>query len=299
MSFAQILQEKIKAPVKTAEPMSRHTTWQVGGPADYFVAPENEEELASIILTCNAQQMPYYVMGNGSNLLVLDGGIEGLVIKMGEAFSYVRQTPAGLLAGSGTLMTALAKEALKYSLTGLEFATGIPGSVGGAAIMNAGAFGSYIGERIEEVSFVTAKGELGTAGRERIEFGYRRSNLASFGIITAASFKLEAWVKTAIEEKMESYLKERQKKHPALPSCGSVFRNPPEKPAGRLIEEAGGKGYQVGEAAVSEQHANFIVNKSNAKAADILAVIEAIKALVEEKHGVKLEPEVKIIGRER
>ena len=299
MTFKQKLQLRVQAEIKTAEPMAHHTTWQVGGPADYLVCPQNEDELSAVIETCNEYKMPFYVIGRGSNLLVLDAGIRGLVIKMAGPFSYVKRTPFGLCAGSGTPVTELCRAALKLSLSGLEFLNGIPGSLGGAAIMNAGAFGHYIGELIINVSLVDYEGGHLSLNKPELTFGYRSSNLAGAGIITAVSLELEEKEQEKIKEAMEANLNERLRRHPKLPSCGSVFRNLPGRPAGRLIEEAGGKGLRVGGAEVSGQHANFIVNRGTATAADILAVIKKVQALVEEVHGLKLYPEVKIIGRER
>jgi UDP-N-acetylmuramate dehydrogenase len=299
MSFEQELQQKIKSTVKIAEPMSLHTTWQVGGPADYYVSPADTEELVQIISTCRKHGIPYYITGNGSNLLVLDGGIRGLVINIGQPFCYVKRSGTALISGAGTPMTLLSKSALDHGLTGLEFAVGIPGSLGGAVIMNAGAFGGYIGDRVTTVRLVTDEGENNILNKSELIFGYRTSNLAEKGVLIEVSLELEKGNPVIIKEKMEEFISERLRRHPRLPSCGSVFRNQPDNPAGRLIEEAGGKGICIGGAEVSSQHANFIVNRGAATAADILAIIKAVQALVKEKHGYELHPEVKIIGEER
>ncbi len=298
MSFKKKLQENINSTLKVNEPMSLHTTWQVGGPADYYVSPADTEELVEILSTCREYGVQYYVIGNGSNLLVLDGGIRGLVINIGQPFCYVKQSGTVLIAGAGTPMTLLSKSALDLNLTGLEFAVGIPGSLGGAVIMNAGAFGGYIGDRVKTVRLVSDQGEINILKKSELTFGYRTSNLIGKGVSIEVSLELKAGDPEKIKRQMETYINERLRRHPHLPSCGSVFRNLPDKPAGRIIEEAGAKGLCIGGAEVSTQHANFIVNKGSATAADILAIIKSVQTLVKEKYGYELHPEVKIIGEE-
>ncbi len=298
MTLEQELKEKLKSEVKINEPMSLHTSWQVGGPADFYLSPADSDEIAVIIRLCKKYNTPFHVIGNGSNLLVLDGGIRGAVINIGEPFCYVEPTPVGLSAGAGTPMTMLAKSAADYSLTGLEFAVGIPGSVGGAVIMNAGAFGGYIGERVKSVKLVNIDGKLITLTGDDLIFGYRTSSLVGKGVVVEVNLILSAGDKESSLTKMEHYLSERRRRHPNLPSCGSVFRNLPGQPAGQLIENAGGKGLRIGGAEVSEQHANFIINTGTATAADLLATIKAVQSLVKEKYDLELQPEVKIIGEE-
>lgn len=290
---------KLKYGIKTNEPMSRHTSWQVGGPADYYLYPVDTGELVEIVRFSKENEVPLYVLGNGTNLLVLDGGIRGMVVYIGDAFSYIKRENDRLTAGAGTPVTYLARTAAEEGLTGLEFAIGIPGSLGGAIIMNAGAFGGYLGERVQLVKLISMDGEILELGSEECSFGYRTSNLAGKGIVVEVTLQLKPGDPAEAERLIEHYLVERSRRHPSLPSAGSVFRNLPEQAAGRLIEEAGGKGMRIGGAVVSEQHANFIVNTGSATAADILALIRSVQQLVKEKHGLELKPEVKIVGEER
>ncbi len=299
MSVEQELGRRLKAGIKRDEPMSLHTSWGVGGPADYYLVPADSNELQEIIHFGNSSGLPLFVFGNGTNLLVRDGGIRGLVVQMGEAFSYVRREGRLLRAGSGTPMTALARAAAGEGLRGLGFAAGIPGSLGGALVMNAGAFGNYIGAHVAEVSLILSGGGQARLGPEEIVFGYRQSNLSQLGVIVEALIKLEQGEREALTGELEHYFAERRRRHPSLPSAGSVFRNPPGNPAGGLIEAAGGKGLSAGAAAVSEKHANFIVNKGGASARDIEYLIERVQKMVRKKFGVELQTEVRIVGEKR
>jgi len=276
VTLEQELREKISTEIKINEPMSMHTSWQVGGPADYYLCPHNIEEIASIIRLSKKYNIPLYIIGNGSNLLVLDKGIRGIVVNIGEHFCYVNRKSTGLQAGAGTPMTMLAKKAADYSLTGLEFTVGIPGSLGGAVIMNAGAFGGYVGERVSSVKLVNMEGELISLEREELTFGYRTSSLVGQGVVIEVTLTLEEGDKDSSISMMEHFLEERRRRHPNLPSCGSVFRNLPGQPAGQLIESAGAKGLRIGGAEVSTQHANFIINTGTATAADLLATIKEV-----------------------
>lgn len=298
MSVDRELGSKLKAGIKKNEPMSKHTSWQVGGPADYFVCPADYLELMEIVRYCMKHELPLFIIGNGTNLLVRDGGIRGMVVNIGEPFSYVNRINDKLEAGSGTSMTFLANVAAEQGLAGLEFAVGIPGSLGGAAIMNAGAFGLYIGEKIQSVKLVSPDGEPVILERDDLLFGYRTSNLIGKGIIVEISLQLKKGDSAESLKLMEHYLTERSRRHPNLPSAGSVFRNFPGQPAGKIIESLGCKGMSVGGAQVSPKHANFIVNTGNATAADILTLVETIRQLVKDSHGIELQPEVKIVGEE-
>ena len=299
MNIEQELAKKLKMGVKKNEPLARYTSWQVGGPADYYLCPVDLDELILIMRFSKRYKLPVYVIGNGTNMLILDGGIRGLVLNIGDPFSYIHQHGENLVVGAGTPVTYLAREAGQKGLTGLEFAVGIPGSVGGAVIMNAGAFGGYIGDKVQSVKLVTTDVEFKTLAREELNFGYRTSNLSGQGVIYEVELALKKGDPAKAHEKMEHYITERKGRHPHLPSAGSVFRNLPDCPAGRLIDEAGGKGMRIGGAEVSQKHANFIVNTGKATAADILALIEAVIKLVKEKHDVELKPEVKVLGEER
>jgi UDP-N-acetylmuramate dehydrogenase len=298
MNLEYELRESLKNGVKIDEPMSLHTTWQVGGPADYFLCPADSSELIAIARISKKYNQPVQVVGNGSNLLVLDGGIRGMVVYIGEAFSYISRTEKGLLAGAGTPMTMLAKTAAQHNLSGIEFAVGIPGSLGGAVIMNAGAFGGYIGDSVGSVSIVDIGGQKVTLNRDQIRFGYRTSSLVGMGIVFEISFELDQGDPAESARQMEYFLAERRRRHPSLPSCGSVFRNLPEQPAGQLIEQAGAKGLRIGGAEVSNQHANFIVNTGSATASDILQLIKTVQTMVKDKFACELHPEVRIIGEE-
>lgn len=298
MNLEYELRQSLKNGVKTDEPMSLHTTWQVGGPADYFLCPVDSSDLIEIARISKKYNQPIQVVGNGSNLLVLDGGIRGLVVYIGEAFCYISRTEKGLLAGAGTPMTMLAKTAAQHNLSGIEFAVGIPGSLGGAVIMNAGAFGGYIGDSVSSVSLVDTEGQTVTLNRDQISFGYRTSSLVGMGIVIEIGFKLDQGDPAESTRQMEYFLAERRRRHPSLPSCGSVFRNLPGQPAGQIIEQAGAKGLRIGGAEVSTQHANFIVNTGSATASDILQLIKTVQTMVKDKLACELHPEVRIIGEE-
>jgi UDP-N-acetylmuramate dehydrogenase len=296
MSIVDLLGHKLANGVKVNEPMTEHTSWQVGGPADYYVCPVGLSELVEVLSVCCDQNLPYYVIGNGTNLLVLDDGIRGVVINIGPSFSYVKTEGEKLVAGAGTPMTLLAFTAAEESLVGLEFTVGIPGTLGGAVIMNAGAFGGYIGGKVGAVRLVAADGKLLEMKRSDLSFGYRTSNLIGKGVVYEIELELQKGDQAESKRLIEFFLAERRRRHPNLPSAGSVFRNLPDQPAGLIIEKAGAKGMRVGGAVVSDQHANFIVNSGNATAADVLKLIETVQDLVREKFSLELKPEVKIVG---
>jgi UDP-N-acetylmuramate dehydrogenase len=298
MNIEQELKKILKCAIKKDEPMALHTSWMVGGPADYYLCPNDIDDLVAVIRFSAEHKLPLYIMGNGTNLLVLDGGIRGLVVNVGGAFCYIKSTEDGLTVGAGTPMTLLARTAAENGFIGLEFCVGIPGSLGGAVIMNAGAFGGYIGEKVSSVKLVSIEGELQTLPREDLQFGYRTSNLVGRGAIIEIILKLKKGDQAESLKLMEHLLNERRRRHPILPSAGSVFRNLADQPAGRIIESAGCKGLTFGGAVVSEQHANFIVNSGNATAADILALIKIVQQKVREKHNLDLHPEVRIVGEE-
>ncbi len=298
MKVEQELGPKLKYGIKKNEPMADHTSWLVGGPADYFLYPTDLNELLEIVTYSEKYQLPLFILGNGTNLLVLDGGIRGLVVNIGAPFSHIEQDCSRLKAGAGLSMAALAKSAASAGLSGLEFAIGIPGSLGGALVMNAGAFGGYIGEKVQSVKLVDFNSRVVNMSRAEISFGYRTSSLAGKGIITEVILELEEGSPDQIYNTMEHCSAERRRRHPVKPSAGSVFRNLPDQPAGRIIENAGAKGMRIGGAEVSEHHANFIINTGNATAADILNLIKAVQDKVKSKYGIELQPEIRIIGEE-
>ena len=288
--------------VRKKEPMALHTSWKVGGPADYYVICDQPEQIAAVAGLCNRYSLPLTVIGNGTNLLVRDGGLRGIVMKLGPALQYITREGNKVRVGAATALPYLAKVTASWGLAGLEHAGGIPGTVGGALIMNAGAFGAYIGDLVEQVKVInTGKGtgEARLLTREECGFKYRGSNLSREGIIVEVLLNLSEKNPVFLEDKVREYLAERSRRHPQQPSAGSVFRNPPGSPtAGRLIEAAGGKKLQVGRAQVSEQHANFIVNLGGATAADILALMARVQRLVKEKFNLELQPEVRVIGED-
>jgi len=298
-AFRKKLQDIVKKPVLFDVPMKKHTTWKVGGPADCIVFPSSIEEVEAIVTFLNEQSIKYTVIGNGSNLLVADAGIRGVVIKMGEAFSACQWHDNEAIVEAGMLLPSLALEAAERSLGGLEFAAGIPGSLGGAVRMNAGAYGGTIGDYVTKVEAV----EYNTGRRlvltdEQLSFAYRESSLFHLqAIICRIHLRLPYGNRDASMEKIKELLNLRSLKQPLeFPSCGSVFRNPKNDHAGRLIEMANLRGLQIGGAMVSKKHGNFIINLGGAKAKDIRALIIAVQNRVEALTGIRLEMEVKLLG---
>ena len=281
--------------IKTNVPMSTMTTFRTGGIARIIVSPTSTEELKNVLKIFYDMQIPYYVLGNGSNLLVSDKGIEKPIIYIGRDFSSIDVFENCITARSGAFLSAIAKKAYDESLTGFEFAAGIPGTLGGALIMNAGAYGGEMKDVIEAVSFVDPSGEEYVVSGEEMEFSYRNSALSGTNcIITGATIKLEKGNKDEINEKMSLLAAKRRDKQPLeYASAGSTFKRPVGHFAGSLIESAGLKGASFGDAQVSEKHAGFIINKGNATTQNICDLIEFVKEKVYEKHGVILETEVK------
>jgi len=281
--------------IKTNVPMSTMTTFRTGGIARIIVSPTSTEELKNVLKIFYDMQIPYYVLGNGSNLLVSDKGIEKPIIYIGRDFSSIDVFENCITARSGAFLSAIAKKAYDESLTGFEFAAGIPGTLGGALIMNAGAYGGEMKDVIEAVSFVDPSGEEYVVSGEEMEFSYRNSALSGTNcIITGATIKLEKGNKEEINEKMSLLAAKRRDKQPLeYASAGSTFKRPVGHFAGSLIESAGLKGASFGDAQVSEKHAGFIINKGNATTQNICDLIEFVKEKVYEKHGVILETEVK------
>lgn len=281
------------------EPLSNHTTWKIGGPADILIKPKDKEGLLSCIRTIKAEQLPYRVIGRGSNLLVRDGGIRGVVIKMGEGFDHLDIKDDVVRVGAGYSFIKLATVVGKTGRTGLEFAGGIPGTVGGAVYMNAGAHGSDVSRVLKSAEILFDDGELATLSKEKLNFSYRTSILQRErkGMCLEATFQLKQGDREAIVLEMATHKDYRRKTQPLqLPSCGSVFRNPSPYSAGQLIEEAGLKGYRVGDAQVSLLHANFIVNLGSASASDVLTLIKHIQTTILSIYGVDMHPEVQVVG---
>lgn len=281
------------------ELMKKHTTFRVGGPADWLVTPTEEEQIREVVNLLRTENVPYYVMGNGSNLLVGDKGYRGVIIQLGKNLSQIRMTEEGVLyAQAGALLSKIAAEALAQSLTGFEFASGIPGTLGGAVMMNAGAYGGEMKHVLKDALALTANGELRVLPVEQMELGYRTSIFAQNGdIVLSAQIRLQEGSPEEIRAYMDELKEKRITKQPLeYPSAGSTFKRPEGYFAGKLIEDTGLRGFQVGGAQVSEKHCGFVINKEQATAADILSLIEQISDRVEAKFGVRLEPEVKRIG---
>lgn len=291
-SIAQVLEH---------EPMARHTTMRVGGPAEILFSPASEGELLFAVREAKRAGAPFRIIGNGSNLLVLDGGLPGLTIRLGEAFSKISVDGNQIRAQAGALLSRVAAAARDASLTGLEFASGIPGSAGGGMAMNAGAYGGQLSDVFEGCRALDPEtGIISALGPAEMALGYRESAALSRGlIVTEAAFRLTAGDRSAIQAKMDDLSARRREKQPLnLPSAGSTFKHPEGYFAGALIEQAGLKGLRVGGACVSEKHAGFVVNDRNATARDVLDLIRLVQARVLEHSGVRLETEVRILGEE-
>lgn len=299
--FLEKLQDIVAAPrLLVDEPMARHTTFQIGGPADYLVLPASAQEVAAVWKTAVDYGVPVIALGNGSNVLVLDGGIRGLVLKMGETMSQIRQVGTKVIAGAGAVLGDVARFGARCGLSGLEFAVGIPGSIGGAVFMNAGAYDGEIGNVVAAVNAVCPQCRQKRFSHTEIRFSYRHSIFQDNGcIICEVELNLREGENGAIEHRMGDYTSRREAKQPIeMPSAGSTFKRPPGFFAGTLIEQAGLKGLRIGGAQVSEKHAGFIINVGGAKATDVLALISEVQRRVSEKFNVKLQPEVQILGEE-
>lgn len=292
----EILNSRLRGKVAADEPLSRHTTWRVGGPADIFIAPASREELLLALRLLAAAGIPWLAIGAGSNLLVRDGGVRGAVIHTG-AMRQLAFTPGRLVeAEGGVPLMTLIRETAARGLAGLEALAGIPGTVGGGVVMNAGAGGQEMAGVVQEVVLAGADGEE-RWGNDRLEFAYRSSNLPADRVVAAAQLRFTAAESTTLAEKVRIALQRRRAAQGVgAPNAGSVFKNPPGLQAWRLIEMAGLRGAVAGGAQVAERHANFIVNRGNATAGDILALIERVREGVRRQSGVDLEAEVRIVG---
>ena len=293
--LAQILGED---NVLVDEPMSKHTTFQIGGPADLFVTPDDADELAEAVAACKEVETPFFLLGCGSDLLVSDEGYRGVVLAVGDGITDLTVEGENLVCEAGVTLADAAEMACALGLSGLEFACGIPGTVGGAVFMNAGAYGGQIADVLVGIRALTPDGERVELGVDELAMGYRTSRVKTDGLIVlSATFELEKADEEGIRAKMDDLTRQREEKQPLeLPSAGSTFKRPEGHFAGKLIMDAGLKGYQVGGAAVSEKHAGFVVNVGGATAADVHAVIEHVQAEVLRQFGVSLEPEVLFLG---
>ena len=284
--------------VLTDEPMKQHTTFKIGGPADYFLVPETGEEVGEIIKVCRKTDTPYFILGNGSNLLVGDGGYRGAVIQVYRNMSAVTVEGTTITAQAGALLSAVAAAAKNASLTGFEFAGGIPGTVGGAAVMNAGAYGGEMKDVLVEVTVMDAEGKIFAISAEKLELGYRTSVIKKAGyIVLEAKIRLKEGDQEAIRERMKELTIQRTTKQPLeYPSAGSTFKRPEGYFAGKLVMDSGLRGYQVGGARISEKHCGFVINAGDATAKDVRTLMDNVRDIVYEKYGVTLEPEVKFLG---
>ena len=287
-----------KGHVLYDEPMKKHTTFRVGGPARALVEPGSAEDVKSVVEFCKSEQIPYYIVGNGSNLLVSDQGYEGVIIQIYKQMNRVEITENEIHAQAGALLSMIANRAMEAELTGFEFAAGIPGTLGGACVMNAGAYGGEMKEVLETVTVLTRDGDVKTLTKDELELGYRTSVIAKKDyIVLSAVIRLENGKKEEIKAVMDDLKEKRITKQPLeYPSAGSTFKRPEGYFAGKLIQDAGLRGFQVGGAQVSEKHCGFVVNKDQATAADVMNLMNQVSDKVYEMSGVRLEPEVKRLG---
>ena len=293
------LKDRIRGELILNAPMKKYTTWKIGGPADCLLLPKDAADIAEALRFAKDEGIPCRVIGNGSNLLVLDGGIEGMVIRIGENMSSYTVDGTLLTAQSGCILARMARETAKQGFAGIEWAAGIPASMGGAAYMNAGAYGHCFYETLEAVEAVEQNGEICRISAEELSSGYRHTSLMESGaVVTKVMVRLRYGDKEALMASVEETLRSRREKQPLdLPSAGSVFKNPEGSHAGYLVELSGLRGKRIGNAQVSEKHGNFIVNLGDCTAKDVLALIEEVKAEVKKQQGYDLETEVLMIGR--
>ena len=280
------------------EPMKRHTTFRIGGPAEIFVIPDNIEDVRKIIEICNAEDIPYFILGNGSNLLVSDKGYRGVVIQIDRNFGTVEIKGTEIHASAGALLSAIAVAARKEALTGFEFAGGIPGTLGGAVVMNAGAYGGELKDVLKSVTVMDQKGNIFEIPAEELQMGYRTSIIKTAGyIVLNAVLSLKEGNPEEIKKLTRELSEQRISKQPLeYPSAGSTFKRPEGYFAGKLIMDSGLRGYQVGGAQVSEKHCGFVINTGDATAEDVCSLMKNVIEIVHEKFGVTLEPEVKFLG---
>ncbi len=283
---------------KRNELMSAHTTFKVGGCCDIMVFVNSVESVRRLILCANVSGLDYYILGNGSNVLFSDKGFRGAIILLGADFSDITVKDDVITAAAGASLQRVCRRALENSLSGMEFAYGIPGTVGGAVYMNAGAYGGEIKDIVSQVTCVNVRGEIITYKADELNFAYRSSRFSDSGeIILSADFKLQTGDSSSIKARMDELMERRKSRQPLeFPSAGSAFKRPEGTFAGLVIEQSGLKGYTVGGAQISEKHANFIINRGGATADDIMKLISDVKRTVKEKTGYELECEIRIIG---
>ena len=284
--------------VHTDEPMSRHTTFRIGGSADYFVKPGNADEVAAVIAVCREYNIPYFILGNGSNLLVSDDGYRGMIINIMHNMDSVTVDGRIITAQAGAMLVRVSVMARDNALTGLEFASGIPGTIGGAVYMNAGAYGGEMKNVVKTVRAIDEYGRIYELDSEKMDFSYRHSIVEERKLIVLeVTLELEHGSREAIDDRMKELAEARRSKQPLeYPSAGSTFKRPEGYFAGNLIMDAGLRGYSVGGAQVAEKHCGFVINKGGATASDVVELIRDVQHDVDDKFGVTLEPEVKMLG---
>lgn len=282
--------------IKVNEALAKHCTFRIGGPARYFVRPKNTQEIKTAIDYCTRNAVPYLVIGNGSNLLFSDDGYDGAVIQIDAAMSKVQVEKTRIYAQAGALLSKVANIAKDNSLTGMEFAAGIPGCLGGAVVMNAGAYGGEMKQIVEYVDILEKDGSVRRYDKKEMDFGYRHSIVDADKIVLGASLALKPGKQEEILAQMECMKEARISKQPLeYPSAGSTFKRPKGYFAGKLIQDSGLRGYRVGGAMVSEKHSGFVINYDHATCQDVLQLMRDVSSIVKEKYGVTLEPEVRII----
>lgn len=298
-AFIDFLESIVAAEnILLEEPMHKHTTFRVGGPAEVFVTVENKEQLEKIIKYLNLVERPYFILGNGSNLLVGDKGYRGVIIRLGGEFNILKTEGTLLTAGASVLLSAVAREAMENGLTGMEFASGIPGSIGGGVKMNAGAYDGEMRQIVESVQVMYKDGSILDLDNETMEFGYRNSVIKNRPyVVLQVSLRLQPGNREEILARMNELAARRKEKQPLeFASAGSTFKRPEGYFAGKLIMDSGLRGARIGGAQISEKHCGFVINDGTATAADIAELIQEVSETVKEKFGVTLEPEVILLG---
>ena len=296
--YREYFSEEDYSDIRFNEPMRKHTSFQIGGPADVMVIPSSEEELIKSVKICRANKLKYFVMGNGSNLLVRDGGIRGVVIKINGKFDKIEIKKNIISVQAGALLSTTSKQALKHSLSGFEFASGIPGTVGGAVVMNAGAYGGEMKDIVKKVRVLTTENEILELSNKELNFGYRNSKVKELNwIVLTVEFQLLKSDYKKIDEKMKDFTFQRTSKQPLeMASGGSTFKRPEGYFAGKLIDDSGLRGLRHGDAQVSEKHCGFVVNRGNSNYKEVMELIDVIKKTVRDNYGVELEMEIKQVG---
>ena len=293
--FCQVLG---KEQVLFEEPMKSHTTFRIGGPAEVFIMPKSVKQVQMAVKICQEEQIPYFILGNGSNLLVSDRGYRGVIIQMDRNMGEIQVEGTEIQAAAGALLSSIAVAARRESLTGFEFAGGIPGTLGGAVVMNAGAYGGEMKDVLKEVTVMDGDGKIFTLPASELEMGYRTSIIKTAGyLVLSARITLSRGKEEDIKARTRELSEMRTQKQPLdYPSAGSTFKRPEGYFAGKLIMDSGLRGYSVGGAMVSEKHCGFVINKGNATAEDVVSIMKHVTEVVQEKYGVTLEPEVKFLG---